>query len=216
MKKIEFLVGTFLLGAGIGICNQASWGMDPFDVMTTGFSTLLQINLSIINLSIYLLMCLSTFYLDRKQLSLFTCIAPFVTSFGIEVVMRNIPLMSPNGVALLLYLIGVLMIALGTAIAVEAEVGKSPYDAFIFGLMSRTKNSYARIRWCVDGCCLVIGILSGGVWGMGTVISLLVIGKLIEKFQKLIWRMRLREERGMMQWVHHIMEQRKAILQKRF
>ena len=135
MKKIEFLLGTFLLGSGIGICNQASWGMDPFDVMTTGAAAKYQISLSIINLSIYLLMCLVVYCLDRKQLSLWTCLAPFVTSFGIEVIMRNFGKMVPNGMTLVIYIFGMLEVALGTALSVEAEIGKSPYDCIFVIVM---------------------------------------------------------------------------------
>lgn len=199
MKGIEFLLGTFLLGSGIGICNQASWGMDPFDVMTTGISAKYQIPLSIINLSIYLLMCLVVYYLDRKQLSLWTCLAPFITSFGIEVVMRNFEKMTPDGTTLILHIVGMMVVALGTALSVEAEIGKSPYDSFIYGLMNRTKKSYAQIRWGVDGCCLIIGIIIGGSWGIGTLLSLLAVGKMMEAFQGIIRRVNRIEERGILE-----------------
>lgn len=112
--------------------------MDPFDVMTTGISTQLQINMSVVNLSIYILMCIGAFFLDRKQLSLWTCTAP----------------------------------------------------AFIYGIMARTGKSYAQIRWGVDGLCLIAGVCLGGSWGLGTVVSLLAVGKLMEAFQRMIWRLR--------------------------
>lgn len=178
MKRIEFLSGSLLLGAGIGICNQAVWGMDPFDVMTTGISTQLQINMSVVNLSIYILMCIGAFFLDRKQLSLWTCTAPFVTSFGIELILRAVPEMNRN-----------------MAAAIEAGIGKSPYDAFIYGIMARTGKSYAQIRWGVDGFCLIAGVCLGGSWGLGTVVSLLAVGKLMEAFQRMIWRLRAAGER---------------------
>lgn len=195
MKRIEFLSGSLLLGVGIGICNQAVWGMDPFDVMTTGISTQLRINMSVVNLSIYILMCIGAFFLDRKQLSLWTCSAPFVTSFGIEVILRVIPEMNRNPMALAIYLFGMAVIAFGTAAAIEAGIGKSPYDAFIYGIMERTGKSYAQIRWGVDGFCLAAGICMGGSWGVGTIISLLAVGKLMEAFQRLIWRLRSGGER---------------------
>ena len=183
---MEFLLGAFLLGIGIGICNQTAWGMDPFDVMTTGISTRLEINMSVINLCIYLLMCLTAFFLDRKQLSVWTCIAPFVTSFGIDLILKFVPQMSRNTAVFLIYLFGMTLIAFGTAVSIEAGIGKSPYDAFIYGIMNRMGKSYAQIRWVVDGFCLIVGIMIGGSWGVGTVISLLAVGKLMEAFQRMI------------------------------
>ena len=38
------------------------------------------------------------------------------------------------------------------------------------------------IRWGLDAVWLVAGALLGGVWGVGTVLALVLIGKLTEGF----------------------------------
>ncbi len=163
-----------------------------------GLSAGLGINMSVIDLSIYLLMCLAAFFLDRKQLSVWTCTAPFATSFGIETVLSVIPQMSRNIAAFLIYLFGMSLIAFGTALSIQAGIGKSPYDAFIFGIMNCTGKGYAQIRWGVDGFCLLAGMVIGGSWGPGTLVSLLAVGKFMEAFQRVIRKTRGKRERRLM------------------
>lgn len=109
-----------------------------------------------------------------------------------------IPQMSRNMAALLIYLFGMSLIAFGTALSIEAGIGKSPYDAFIFGIMNCTGKGYAQIRWGVDGFCLLAGMVIGGSWGPGTLVSLLAVGKFMEAFQRVIRKTRGKRERRLM------------------
>lgn len=52
--------------------------------------------------------------------------------------------------------------------------------------MEKTNIKYRTIRIIYDGCFISIGYLLGGVVGIGTIISLLTNGILVEKFRTVI------------------------------
>lgn len=81
-----------------------------------------------------------------------------------------------------------MVMALGIVLTIRADMGKSPYDAFIFAVMARTGKGYAVIRWGMDAVWLAAGAWLGGVWGVGTVLALALIGKLTEVFGRALDR----------------------------
>lgn len=184
----ELLGGSFLLGMGVGICNVAGWGMDPLAVFADGAAKASALSFSISNYLIYVLLAAAAWGLDRRQVTLWSFVCPFATSLGIEAVMRMLPRMGLSAISLVCYLIGIAFMSLGIAFTIRADMGKSPYDAFIFAVMPRVGRGYAVIRWGMDAVWLVAGALLGGVWGVGTVLALVLIGKMTEGFGRLLRR----------------------------
>lgn len=181
-RIILFLAGCFLLGTGIGVCNAGGWGMDALDVLTTGLAGKIGLALSLMNFAVYLVMSGAALILDKKQVAIWTFAAPFVTSLGIDLSMRVLTVLRLNAFSLGVYMAGILVMGFGNALSIYANCGRSPYDAFLYALMTHTKKSYAVIRWIFDGSCILLGLILGGFLGIGTVIAFLVIGKLIEFF----------------------------------
>ena len=64
--------------------------------------------------------------------------------------------------------------------------GINALDCIIFKIMEITNFKYRTIRIIYDGCFISIGYLLGGVVGIGTIISLLTNGILVEKFRGVI------------------------------
>ena len=185
-KAIIFLGGSFLLGIGIGFCNVAGWGVDPLAVFTSGIAETTYISFSTANSIVYLIMAILAGILDRKQVTIWTFFSPFATSLGIEVLMRIVPAMPLTFLSFICYLMGIIIMAVGIALSVEAMVGKSPYDALIFSLMTCMNKKYSAIRWPLDALWLIVGFILGGAWGIGTVIALATVGKMMELVQKII------------------------------
>lgn len=178
--------GAFLMGAGIGLCNVADWGMDPLAVLVSGVSRTLAVSFSLCNYVIYLLMAAVAWRLDSRQVTIWSFITPFACSLGIEAVMQLLPLLPHSALSFACYLAGITIMSLGIALSVKAQMGKSPYDALIYAAMTRTKKNYAPIRWSMDAAWLIAGILLGGACGIGTVMALLITGKLVEWFNMLL------------------------------
>lgn len=182
------LGGAFLMGAGIGLCNVADWGMDPLAVLVSGVSRTLAASFSLCNYFIYLIMAAAAWRLDKRQVTLWSFITPFACSLGIEAVMRVLSYMPHSLVSFTCYLAGITVMSLGISLSVKAQMGKSPYDALIYAVMTRTGKAYSLIRWGMDAAWLILGAVLGGTCGVGTVMALLLVGKLVELFNRLLDR----------------------------
>ena len=182
------LGGSFLLGAGVGICHAAGWGTDPLSVFADGLAKTAALSFSVSSYLIYVLLAGVGWSLDRRQVTLWSFVSPFATSLGIEAVLRLLRPMQLSALSLICYLAGIAVMALGIAFTIRADMGKSPYDAFIFAVMARTGKGYAVIRWGTDVLWLAAGAWLGGVWGVGTVLALALNGKLTEVFGRTLDR----------------------------
>ena len=83
----------------------------------------------------------------------------------------------PGGIAMLLA--GLELLALGTWIYMRSALGAGPRDALMIALARKTGRSAGICRICADILVTVSGFLLGGQFGIGTVISALGLGSLI-------------------------------------
>lgn len=184
IKYLIFILGSFIMGIGIGICNFAQLGVDPMSVLVVGTYQRLHVSFGMMNLLLSFLQVLIGFFLDKKNITLATFIAMVFVSMGIDMfgyfhVSDSLTAMPFNFVWLLS---GICIYCFGIAVSELPQCGYTSYDVLIFGLQKHTKLHYHQIRWCVDLTLLVSGFLLGGTVGIGTIMILLLAGKLIEKF----------------------------------
>jgi uncharacterized membrane protein YczE len=181
-------VGCLIIGIGIGICEHAQLGTDPMTVLLVGLYKHMSLGLGTINILLSLAQIIAAYFLDASTISLATFVAMIMVSAGIDLaVWLNLgPAVLPWNLPWLV--LGILVYALGGALSQYPHCGYSPYDVVIFGIQKHTGGSYHTIRWAVDLSYLASGWLLGGVVGIGTVLILLLTGKLIEWWLKQISR----------------------------
>jgi len=80
----------------------------------------------------------------------------------------------PARVAMLLASVGVLGIA--TGIYIRAGFGAGPRDSFNLALIRITGLSVGVVRWLIESAAVLIGIVLGGHFGVGTILSALLMG----------------------------------------
>ena len=83
---------------------------------------------------------------------------------------------------------GVLVIGLGSAIYLSADLGPGPRDGLMTGLHHRFGWSIRRARTAVELSVLVVGWALGGTIGLGTVVFALGIGPVIQAFLRIVDR----------------------------
>jgi uncharacterized membrane protein YczE len=93
---------------------------------------------------------------------------------------------------LLFLLIGILASGLGLAVYIHANVGMSPFEALVVAISQKFKNvRFFLIKIVFDSLFLVIGFVLGGVVGIGTVISVLAFGPVINAYLVILKRIKL-------------------------
>ncbi len=80
----------------------------------------------------------------------------------------------PVRVAMLLAAIAVL--GLGSALYIKAGFGAGPRDSFMFAVQRRTQLRVGIVRWMMEVGAVVIGIILGGSFGIGTIIFAMLVG----------------------------------------
>ena len=179
-------LGNLVLGFGNAICLQTGLGADALNVLFQGTAAFLELPVGTASLVASGVMVAATCFLDIKQLGIGTVLAPFACSFGIDVGMAVLPACTWFPANYGVMLLGVCTIALGLALGIYADCGKSSYDALIYGVMHRTNWRYHQIRWGLDLLFLAAGFLMGGRMTPATVIAVVVTGKIVTGFLHLL------------------------------
>ncbi|MGN0742101.1 MAG: membrane protein, partial [Candidatus Fimadaptatus sp.] len=84
--------------------------------------------------------------------------------------------------------IGVVVMCFASAIYFTADLGVSVYDAIALHLDKKLPIPFRIIRICTDLICVGIGFALGAVVGVGTLITALFMGPLIDVFNRTVAR----------------------------
>ncbi|HEV2786697.1 MAG TPA: hypothetical protein VGV67_09940, partial [Solirubrobacteraceae bacterium] len=72
--------------------------------------------------------------------------------------------------------LGIALVALGSAFYLGAALGPGPRDGLMTGLHRITGRSVAPLRTGIEVAALVVGVILGGTFGPGTIAFALLIG----------------------------------------
>lgn len=182
-KTIFVLLGSIISGFGIALAVSGGHGGDPLAVMYHGIGGKIGITLGQANLIGNLVMFVIAYFIDRKHLNIGTIANPVLLAASIDVLLPLLEKIKPSLIPLQMIqsIIGVALIGVGIGIYTAANVGKAPYDALVFGLVSKYNLKLFTIRMLADAIFLAVGWVLGAYFGIATVISVVIIGKIIEK-----------------------------------
>ncbi len=205
-RYVMSTIGIFLTGLGVGAYRMSSLGVDPFSCMNLAISSFL-VNLfkmppgtSILGtwqLILNIVLLIYVFFNMRKFIGYGTIVnmvsIGYMSDF-IYFIFNKFGWNNPSlALRFLLLAIGTLLIAIGLALYMEAEVGIAPYDSlgYIIEEKSNGKIPFNIARVSTDGICIIIGIAFclayGGkltaIVGIGTVCNAVLNGPLIQFFR---------------------------------
>ena len=127
--------------------------------------------------------------IDKNQVGIGTLITPLLTKLGIDI--SQYIKVAENGIIVgLFFIIGLILMAIGIAVIIRVDLGKGSNDALISGIASKLNRKYYEIRWILDGVYLIVGLYLGGSVTIGTLISIIALGKFIDYFAKFqfVWK----------------------------
>ena len=75
--------------------------------------------------------------------------------------------------------IGVILVGIGSALYLTANLGPGPRDGWMTGIQKKTNWPIGRVRVGIEIIVLSIGILLGGTFGLGTIMFALGIGPVV-------------------------------------
>ena len=201
------LCGVIICAIAVGFFKMAAFGVDPFQSLMSGLDQLIPIPFGTLYVIVNVVLLVFSLVFNRHNIGIATFINLFllgyITQFTFETLQGWIP--SPGiGLRVLFLLIGIVVICIGSALYMTADLGVSTYDSVAITMANKWKwGKFQYIRIVTDVICVVLGIavflIGGGSWSrvpefvnIGTIITAFFMGPLIEFFNVRIARPLLR------------------------
>ncbi|MBM3689444.1 MAG: hypothetical protein FJW80_07290 [Actinobacteria bacterium] len=175
---LSLVIGTVLVGIGLGFMIDAGFGVAPLDAFFTGISYRTGLSVGVILFLLSGLMVLLSWALGLKP-----AVGTLVTFVGIAILVDVTRLVGdaigapewPIAVRVVWWVLGLVLFCSGVLGIFACDLGASPYDQLVRAISFRTGRSLGFARIVLDAITLLTAIVLGGSWGIGTVIILLVI-----------------------------------------
>jgi uncharacterized membrane protein YczE len=182
------LLASNLIGFGVALFLKSALGSDSITVFQDGLHQVLHLSYGSASRLYSLVIITLALFVARKQLGLGTIISSLIVGFLIDFYMSqlNALLIDPNLFTKgLLLLLGNLIYTAGLSLLIYFNIGMNSLDCLLFSIHHATKIEYHFLRIMADLLLAVTGAFLGGVWGIGTLISVLTTGLAVKTYIKL-------------------------------
>lgn len=178
-RLVILVFGLFVYGLGVALTVQASLGIAPWDVFAQGISIQTGLSFGVSTVVVSGLVLLAWIPLKVKP-GIGTIANAILIGLFADVWLLVLPDLTVYWQQLIMFLIGVVIVAIATGLYISSHLGSGPRD----GLMQGTANALEKPFWMVrtgyEGTVLTIGALMGGQVREGTLIFALSIGYLVQ------------------------------------
>lgn len=179
-RLIQVVVGEVLFGFGAGLMLQSGLGLSPWDVLHQGLAEQFGLTVGIWTILVSFMVLLLWLPL-RERYGIGTLLNAIIIGVMIDVTAAIVPESTNTIWAIALMLGGVLAVAVGSGMYIGANLGPGPRDGLMTAI-ARRGPSIRLTRVVLEVFVLVIGIVLGGTFGIGTILFALLIGPLVQVF----------------------------------
>lgn len=186
-SKREWIIRMTLLCIGLTIAHfgvtlfmLVNLGSDPFNVFIQGLSRFTPFSHGITHMCISFLIIILLLFLDRSYIKAGTLVCMilggpiidlFTWMFGGIV---NQELYFP--VRLLVMTAACLILAFGMTIVIQSDAGTGPNDLVAVVVSAKLGRQFSAVRVIVDFSFVLVGVILGGTFGIGTLVCAFVVG----------------------------------------
>lgn len=183
----KLMLGFFLAALGIVFMINANLGLSPWDVLHQGITNVIPITIGQANIVVGIIVVISSMFLGVK-IGIGTILNTILVGVFIDLITitKVIPMVHNLFIGILMLVLGMIFLGLGTCIYLSCELGCGPRDGLMTALTRITKKSVKLVRTTIEICALVCGWLLGGYVGIGTIITAIVLGYIIQLWCKIL------------------------------
>ena len=183
----RLLLGLVAFGVGVAIMVVAGLGLSPWEALHQGIATRTGLRIGTVSILLGIPILLAWWPLGERP-GLGTVLNVLLVGTSTNVALDLLPPVTGIPAQLATLALGLLVIALGSALYLSADLGPGPRDGLMTGLHHRFGWSIRRARTVVEVAVVGIGFLLGGTVGLGTVAFALGIGPLLQVMLRVIDR----------------------------
>jgi len=180
------IIGLLFYAIGIVLAIQANIGYAPWEVFHVGLAKTTGLSIGIASIIVGIVIVIIVTLLGEK-LGFGTVFSMILTGLFIDIFfMVNIIPTAKNLLSgIVMLIIGLFIIAIGSYFYIKTAFGVGPRDNLMVVLARRTKFPVGLCRFVIELLVTVIGWVLGGMVGIGTVISVILIGLFVQIVFKL-------------------------------
>ena len=174
-RLASLLFGLCVFGAGEACLVSSALGNSPWSVFAQGVAhqTPLSIGAATVATSFALLLLWIPL---RQRPGLGTIANAVVIGVAIDATLALLPDHALLAVRYLEVVAGIALVAVGSAFYLRSALGPGPRDGLMTGIHRVTGRPVALVRTGIELTALVVGVILGGRFGIGTVAFALTIG----------------------------------------
>lgn len=181
MKKIIIIViGSIIAAYGITLALYAGFGGATLAVLWQGISKTFHISIGMASLIVAIVMIVFAFFYDRSQIHIGTMLYQIVYSLCVDLFANAHVYSTHLLVNALIMLLGILIFAVGTGFYAAASLGRGSYEALTFSLAEKNGWQVKVVRMILDVVMVIAGVLSGGKFGICTIVTIIISGPVIQ------------------------------------
>ena len=203
------LFGVIICAISVGIFKIAALGVDPFQSFMAGLDALVPVDFGTLYVIANAVLLLFALIFDKHYIGIATFINLFLLGYITQFTYAFLQtvIVNPSMIVRIgCLVIGVVIICFGSAFYMTADLGVSTYDAIALIICNTwKKGKFQYVRIITDLVCVILGVVlfiaSGGevsrileIVGIGTIITAVFVGPLIEFFNVHIARPMLKDK----------------------
>lgn len=189
-KAAGIFAAMNLVGCGVGLFLQCGLGSDPIGLLCDGLAHSLGVQFGHASLLYNLVLIVLAAAAARKNLGAGTIVYALCSGYFIDFYSWLLSTLQLSGLPFVLRfgvcLLGECFFSSALALLIYFQLGMNALDALLYRLQTATGIRYAFLRMASDAVYTVTGFLLGGVFGIGTVVAILLTGNLVSRLLKLI------------------------------
>ena len=179
-RLTQLVVGLALFGIGIGLMVQAGLGLAPWDVLHEGLA--LQFGLSIGTWVILVSVVVLIAWIPlREPFGIGTILNAIIIGVMLDVTAAVVPLAEQTWLQWVMLLFGIGLVGFASGMYIGANLGPGPRDGLMTAI-ARRGPSIRLTRTLIEVTVLVIGVLLGGTFGIGTILFAFLVGPIVQFF----------------------------------
>ncbi len=172
------VTGEFIFGLGDSFLIAAGIGNTPWTVLAEGISY--SISSTIGEATFLVSVAVLLLWIPIREIpGIGTILNAIIIALTIHVMVPILPTPESQLGSFLLASSGIILVGIGSAMYLTTNLGPGPRDGWMTGLQRVTGIPIGWVRITIEISVLIIGVILGGTFGMGTILFALTIGSVV-------------------------------------
>ena len=185
VRYVKLMIGLFICAVGQNLFLYCDLGMNPWNVFHQGLSLHLPITIGQASQIVgFVIIFVCMFFKIFPGIA--TILNMYFIGFFVDLIINSNIMSTPDTFVgkVIMCISGVVVLSFGMFLYMNQELGAGPRDGFMLAITQRTRFKVGVIRNTMEITVLVVGIILGGKFGVGTIIASVLSGPSLQKIFK--------------------------------